>query len=106
MPRAKKYREVPIEKLRWRLDPASLPFKTTNDLEPLKEIVGQRRGLEALKFAVGVGKKGYNVFVTGPAGTGRMTTVKKVLEEISKKKAPPTTSATSTASRIRKPPSF
>jgi lon-related putative ATP-dependent protease len=89
MPRPKKYREVPIDKLRWRLDPASLPFKTTNDLEPLKEIVGQRRGLEALKFAVGVRKKGYNVFVTGPAGTGRMATVKKVLEEISTKEGAP-----------------
>jgi len=27
-------KEVPIEKLRWRLDLATLPFKTTEDLSP------------------------------------------------------------------------
>ncbi len=40
MPRKKSYTQVPIEKLRWRLDPATLSFDTTDDLEPLKEIVG------------------------------------------------------------------
>jgi Cdc6-like AAA superfamily ATPase len=28
---------------------------------------------------------GYNIFVTGPAGTGRLATVKKLLHEISDK---------------------
>jgi ATP-dependent Lon protease len=71
--------------LRWRLDPASLPFKTTDDLEPLKEIIGQKRGVEAFKFGMGMEKQGYNVFVTGTAGSGRMSTVRKLLKEISKK---------------------
>jgi len=77
--------QVPVEKLRWRLDPATLPFETTEDLEPLKEIVGQKRGVEALRFGIGMDKPGYNVFVTGMAGTGRMSTVKKLLKEISEK---------------------
>jgi lon-related putative ATP-dependent protease len=84
MPAKKSSKEVPVEKLRWRLDPATLPFTTTQELEPLKEIIGQDRGVEAFKFGMGVIKPGYNVFVTGMANTGRLTTVKRLLEEISK----------------------
>ncbi len=76
---------VPVEKLRWRLDPAALSFETTQDLQPLKEIIGQKRGVEAFRFGVNIDKPGYNVFVTGAAGTGRMATVKRLLEEMSKK---------------------
>jgi lon-related putative ATP-dependent protease len=85
MPRKTSYEEVPLDKLRWRLDPATLPFKSTDDLEPLDEIVGQKRAVEAFKFGMGIDSQGYNVFVTGMPGTGRMSTVRKMLEEISKK---------------------
>lgn len=78
-------KEVPIEHLRWRLDPATLPFETTNDIEPLKDIIGQKRGVEAFRFGMGISKEGYNVFVTGVAGSGRLATVKKLLEKISEK---------------------
>ncbi len=84
MPRKKSYTQVPVEKLRWRLDPATLSFDTTDDLKPLEEIVGQKRGVEAFKFGMGMDRRGYNVFVTGTAGTGRMATVRWLLKEISK----------------------
>ncbi len=87
MPRKKSDKSVPIEKLRWRIDQATLPFETTEDLEPLKEIIGQKRGVEAFRFGMGINKPGYNVFVTGEAGTGRMATVRKLLEEISRGKS-------------------
>lgn len=86
MPRKRSDKQLPIDKLRWRLDPAILPFETTEDLEPLKDIIGQKRGVEAFRFGMGMDKPGYNVFVTGITGTGRMSTVRKLLEEISKKK--------------------
>ena len=85
MPKKSSYPEVPLENLRWRLDPATLPFKTTDDLKPLKEIIGQKRAVEAFKFGMGMDRQGYNVFVTGRAGSGRMSTVRKLLQEISKK---------------------
>ncbi len=84
MPKKKSYKDVPVEQLRWRLDLAGLAFETTDDLEPLKEIVGQKRGVEAFKFGMAMNKQGYNVFVTGTSGSGRLSTVKKMLEEISK----------------------
>jgi len=86
MPKKESDKKVPVDKLRWRLDPATLSFESTEDLEPLKEIIGQKRGVEAFRFGMGMDKQGYNVFVTGMAGTGRMSTVRKLLEEMSKKK--------------------
>ena len=83
MPKKKSDKEVPVEKLRWRLDPATLPFESIDDLKPLKEIIGQKRGVDAFKFGMGMNKTGYNVFVTGTPGTGRMSTVRKLLEGMS-----------------------
>ena len=89
MPRKRKYPEVPIEKLRWRLDAKTLPFETTDELDPLKEIIGQKRGVEALQFAIHMDKPDYNVFVTGVAGTGRLATVKTLLKKITRKDGVP-----------------
>jgi ATP-dependent Lon protease len=85
MPDVNSSTEVPLERLRWRLDSASLPFETTQDIQPLKKIIGQERGVAAFRFGINIDKPGYNVFVTGMAGSGRMATVKKLLEEMSKK---------------------
>ncbi len=82
-------RRVPPEKLRWRLDPATLSFETTQDLQPLRDIIGQERGVEAFRFGINIEKSGYNVFVTGMVGSGRLSTTKKLLEEMSKRDAPP-----------------
>ncbi len=74
------YREVPVEKLRWRCDPDSLPFETTESVQPCEEIIGQDRALEAIRVGLGIHSIGYNIFVTGLAGTGRFTTIKSVLK--------------------------
>lgn len=81
--------KVPVEQLRWRLDPQALSFETTQDLEPLKEIVGQKRGVEAFCFGIHMKKPGYNVIVTGQAGSGRKATVKRMLEELVQKDSVP-----------------
>ncbi|MEW5909639.1 MAG: ATP-binding protein, partial [Thermodesulfobacteriota bacterium] len=82
-------RIVPIEKLRWHLDPATLPFETTGELNPLKEIVGQDRGVQAFHFGIRMKKPGYNIFVTGQPGSGRKATVKQLLEELADAGPPP-----------------
>lgn len=75
--------KVAVDKLRWRLDPASLPFSSTDELDPLDTIIGQDRGVEAFRFGMGMSEKGYNIFVTGDPGTGRLATVKRLLKELS-----------------------
>ncbi|HUL38080.1 MAG TPA: ATP-binding protein [Thermodesulfobacteriota bacterium] len=76
------FEEVPIEKLRWRCDPDALPFETTETVQPCEDIIGQDRALEAIKIGLDINSLGYNIFVTGLAGTGRFTTIKCVLEEM------------------------
>ena len=76
------YREVPVEKLRWRCDPDSLSLETTESVQPCDEIIGQERALEAIRVGLVINSIGYNIFVTGLAGTGRFTTIKAVLKEL------------------------
>jgi ATP-dependent Lon protease len=78
--KSKDYQEVPIEKLRWKCNLSSLKIKTTNDLKPSKKILGQERALKAIKLGLEMEYLGYNLFVTGKAGTGRSTTIKMLLE--------------------------
>jgi lon-related putative ATP-dependent protease len=67
------------EDLRWTLDTSTLPFADTSELEPLDDILGQDRGVDALRFGIGVRRPGYNILVTGQPGSGRMDAVRKVL---------------------------
>ncbi|WP_272699851.1 Lon protease family protein [Desulfovibrio sp. Fe33] len=81
--------EVPVDMLKWTPDPKRLSISSTNDLEPQQDIIGQKRGVEAFRFGLGMVKKGYNIFVTGQPGTGRLSTVRKLLGEMGNGHATP-----------------
>lgn len=66
-----------------------LPFETTADLKPLKGIIGQKRGVDALSFGLKIKKNGYNIYVTGVGGTGRSTFTNSIAEEFAKKQPVP-----------------
>jgi ATP-dependent Lon protease len=78
----KVFEEVPVEQLRWRCDPDGLPFETTENIQPCDDIIGQERALESIRVGLDINSLGYNIFVTGLAGTGRFTTIKCVLEDL------------------------
>jgi lon-related putative ATP-dependent protease len=44
-------------------------------------IVAQERALSALELGLGIKQRGYNIFVVGASGTGRVSTVEKILSE-------------------------
>src|SRR4030081_924753 len=73
---------LPPEKLRWRCDPASIPFDTTAEAEPVTDLVGQERAFRALKLGVELSAPGYNIFVCGLAGTSRGGTITHVIGQI------------------------
>jgi lon-related putative ATP-dependent protease len=75
------FKEVPVKDLRWRCDPETLGFETTKDVKPAKEIIGQDRALRALRLGLDMRHFGFNIFVTGFSGTGRTTTIKRLLQE-------------------------
>ncbi|MBN1614438.1 MAG: AAA family ATPase [Deltaproteobacteria bacterium] len=84
MGQERKYPEVPVEKLRWSCTPESLPFESTEDIQPCVEIIGQERALKAIQLGLEMDSLGYNIFVVGLVGTGRNTTIKCLLENIDK----------------------
>src|SRR5215471_7818443 len=74
--------ELPPAKLRWRCEPARLPFETTAQAEPREGFIGQERALRALKMGVELSAPGYNVFVCGLAGTSRGGTIAHMIGEL------------------------
>ena len=87
MAKKSRFKEIPADRLRWYCKPSSIRVKTTDDATPTKEIIGQERALRALKLGLEMKYPGYNVFVTGFSGTGRMTTIKRLLSEFRGKTA-------------------
>ena len=79
-----KFEEVPPEKLRWRCPIEKLNLSTTNDVESCDWIIGQDRAVKAIKLGLDIDALGYNIFVAGFVGTGRMTTIKHLLEKLEK----------------------
>src|SRR5277367_7205459 len=73
---------LPPEKLRWRCDPASLPFETTAEIEPASGDIGQERALRALRMGVELTASGYNLFVCGLSGTSRGGMVVRMIEDM------------------------
>nr|MCU0254731.1 AAA family ATPase [Acidobacteriota bacterium] len=79
-PRLDRYLLSP-ERLAWRCPPAWLAFETTADLSPDGDDVGGQPGaIAALELGIGITAPGYNVFVAGAPGTGRTSTVRRVIE--------------------------
>jgi lon-related putative ATP-dependent protease len=72
---------LPPELLCCRCAPATLPFETTAELEPLAEAIGQARAAEAVRFGFGIDAQGYNLFAMGPTEMGKDTLVRGFIEE-------------------------
>jgi len=80
-----KEHKVPVEQLYRKCSPEDLECTKTTEVEPLAEIVGQDRAVRALRFGLGMSEQGYNIYVAGVPGTGKMTAVRGFLEEVAKK---------------------
>jgi len=66
--------------LRVMIDPQSLGVESTAQLAPLDSIIGQQRAVAALQFGLGMRELGFNIYVAGEPGIGKMTAVKTFLE--------------------------
>jgi len=66
-----------------------LECHTSGDLTPLDGVIGQDRALRALNLGLGMGDKGFNLYVAGPPGTGKTTAVRDFLETAAKTRPPP-----------------
>lgn len=80
MPQAK---ELHYTELKNGCDPKVFPFQTTEGVSPLEGgIIGQERAVKAFDFGLMVKMKGYNIFMSGPSGTGKTTYAKASTERL------------------------
>jgi lon-related putative ATP-dependent protease len=54
-------------------------FNTTDELQDFKETIGQERAIRSLDFGLSLDSTGFNIFILGEHGTGKMTTVRSFL---------------------------
>lgn len=80
---------IPLEKLKEKCDPDIFQYETTEKLKVSRELIGQERAMEALEYGLSIGRKGYNIFVSGLTGTGRNSYSYLVAREFAKKMDPP-----------------
>lgn len=73
---------VPPERLHHHLDPGSLSFATTADIEPSRETIGQPRATGAISFGLEINSPGYNVYAAGEPGSGRESTIVDFLQRV------------------------
>ena len=58
--------------------------EATDELEPLSEIIGQDRAVQALHFGLDIQEDGFNIYVAGMPGTGKKTAIMTFLEQKAK----------------------
>jgi ATP-dependent Lon protease len=67
-----------------------LSFETTDDLTPLDGLLGQERAQKALALGIEMKQAGYNIYVCGSPGTGRLDAVQQALAaQQSRQEVPP-----------------
>ncbi len=69
---------VPAAELRWRCDPKSIAAHRERPNDE-NDLIGQARALDALRLGLTLESPGYNIFVCGSSGTGKMSTVRALL---------------------------
>jgi len=74
--------KVPASMLSPVVDPERLGFDDTSELESLTETVGQERAVEALEFGLQMKSAGFNIYVSGPVGTGKGTLVRQMVKRL------------------------
>lgn len=69
----KKINELDYTQLKNSCSPSDFAFESTAELTPLEGIIGQERAVKAFEFGLAVKMKGYNIYMSGPSGTGKTT---------------------------------
>jgi len=73
--------ELSASALRLICEPKVFKFKNTSEVRPLDTVIGQERAVEAIDFGLNMQDPGYNIFVTGLAGTGKSTIVRDLVNK-------------------------
>lgn len=77
------------EQLYKKCELTDIPFENSEQVIEYESVVGQDRALGAIHFGTRIEGVGYNVFALGPAGTGKHSVVRHILESEAKSKPTP-----------------
>jgi lon-related putative ATP-dependent protease len=67
----------------------SFDFEDTSSVSVSNSIIGQERAIKAIKLGLEIERPGYHIYVAGPEGAGRKSTIKDFLRKSSKNKTSP-----------------
>lgn len=73
---------LPASLLAPQVDPGRLGFDDTSEVKPLDDTIGQERAVEALDFGLRMHSPGFNIFISGPVGTGKGTLVRQMVKRL------------------------
>ncbi len=76
--------EIQASLVRRSCSPQKLGFRTTDEVPPSDEIIGQERAVHALEFGLHINEVGFNIYVAGAPGTGKTTAVNNFLVQMAK----------------------
>jgi lon-related putative ATP-dependent protease len=74
--------QIDAERLRVVCSPSLLSFETTSELAPLEGPAGQDIAVEAIRLSADMRHPRFNLFVYGPEGSGRHSTVLWILRNV------------------------
>lgn len=72
-------RALSVSELRKICDPSIFKFTSTAEIDPLDEVIGQERAVRAIELGLNMHRPGYNMFITGPEGSGKRTIVQDIV---------------------------
>ena len=82
-------KELDCKELRFSCDESMFKFKTTKEVTPSREIIGQGKTAKAFEFGLNVGAKGYHIYLSGSTGTGKTSFAKEYVKKFAKKREVP-----------------
>ncbi|MGH2592179.1 MAG: AAA family ATPase, partial [Anaerolineae bacterium] len=74
-------KKLSAKQVRRTCPPPHFQFKTTAELPLANDIFGQPRATRAIDFGSDIDGPGFNIFVLGPGGSGRATTIERFLAD-------------------------
>lgn len=77
--------EISVEKLRFACDECMFAFETTAEIDPIEMMVGQERAVKAVDFGLYTKNPGYNIYISGLVGTGKITYAKAAVAKVAAK---------------------
>lgn len=83
-------RPLNISDLTREADLSDHDFQTTREIAPSDSIIGQERAVTSLNFGLNVDGIGYNLYVAGPPGIGKMSAVIPFVEKMAEERNTPT----------------